>query len=55
MNKITFYPDDDMKKWLEETAKKKNTSVNKFVLNAIEIYKVRYAKTFRNKKGEQNG
>ena len=41
MNKVTFYPEDKLNSWLKETANKKNKSVNKLVVYALELYKQR--------------
>lgn len=48
MEKITFYPDKDLSKWLKQKSKDKKLSVNKIILQALETYKSREdRRTFR--------
>ncbi len=39
MNKITFYPEDSLFKWLKELSKRTGKSVNKIVLRSMELSK----------------
>ena len=55
LKKITFYPDEIVDAWLHSYAKRRQTSVNKVVLRAIDFLMIRDSAKVKRQKKEKGG